>query len=370
MLRFVLSFELAGLLSVAFTVVKILNMSFGVDFDMSIQGRVVGWTLYNNFSFNGFRTIEDFVPYDPAACTSCQFTPRNLQSDSTPRDLILTFSLMAAPQQVEIFLRSLRTTGCKATVVLIVDGGGLNFFTDGILRLLTACGCTLIQSPPALAGGWTIFMFRHVFAYFFLKERPGIFHRALVVDLYDTAFQGDPFHTGLKDDFVGMSAESSPCSLEQKECAADVGGWRIAGWWGSTPCKNAGMFIGGASRLEQFYGAYVSFMRAKRHRIIGSCYIVDQVVHNILWGSGLYADLGFRLVAFDKGSVYRAMDGVWNRDNVTYELGHYRLYDDRDYPLVLHMFDRSRRLCDSAWKACKPVFLDDSDHAKCKLFAR
>jgi hypothetical protein len=114
----------------------------------------------------------------------------------------------------------------------------------------------------------------------------------------------------------------------------------------------------------------VEFARQRRELIKPDCSIVDQVIHNVLWGHGIYERLGIRLIAFDEASEYRAMDGVWNRGNVTYELGHYRLFGNGNYPLLLHMYDRSRRLCDSVWNACKPVFLDDSDHAKCKVMAK
>jgi hypothetical protein len=323
-------------------------------------------TIFDNFSFAGGLTLDDYVPLKQGRCVACTFTPRNIEADSTEQDLVLVFAL-GVPLSSEGFVRSLRSTGCRATIAVIADRVAVKTLRPGQLALFEACGCKVFDAGP-IAGemGWAFFIFRHVLAYFFLKDRMNLFRRALVCDLYDTVFQGDPFCSLVTHDFVGISGESVPCDQRQKACARWLTGRRSLPWWIETPCKNAGVFIGGVSQLVVFFEVYLAYVRARPQRIVKGCDYVDQVIHNILIHDGSYEEHGVNVKVFNMSSVFWAMNGVWNKQKVVYRIGEYRLFENGPYPLVLHMFDRSRRFCMSVREACAPVF-DPGEQQRCKM---
>jgi hypothetical protein len=182
------------------------------------------------------------------------------------------------------------------------------------------------------------------------------------------AFQGDPFHTGITRDFVGVSGEASSCSRKQRKCASRLAGGSIRRWWKRTKCKNSGVWIGGANQLMIVLEEYVKYLHMKRHRITENCHFINQVIFNLIIGQGIVQKRGARVVVWKEASAYRALDMVWRRRNVTYLLGHYRLFENGVYPLVLHMFDRSKRFCNSAIRACPAQFYSRDEHLRCKLY--
>jgi hypothetical protein len=110
-------------------------------------------------------------------------------------------------------------------------------------------------------------------------------------------------------------------------------------------------------------------VKKRKRRITPTCSYVNQVLFNMLIGSGVYQRLNLKVKLYTDRHVFRALDGVWNRSNVQYEIGEYRLYEDGDYPLVCHMFDRSQRFCNSVKAACPALFDIGDDYIRCKIWA-
>jgi hypothetical protein len=138
-------------------------------------------------------------------------------------------------------------------------------------------------------------------------------------------------------------------------------------WWGMLPCKNAGMLIAGADVLERFLGVYVHYVMSKRRLLNPDCSYLNTVLFNLLIGEGVFEREKIDVRVLGDESLYRGLSGVLNRTNVTYALGQYRLFGDGGYPLVLHMYDRSRKFCKSAGTACPALFYTKDEHLKCKI---
>jgi hypothetical protein len=237
--------------------------------------------------------------------------------------------------------------------------------------MLKACGCSIIPVAPFQAPGWTRTLFRHVFFYHFIKDRWELFDRILIADLYDVVFQGDPFYADMGESFVGLSGEASRCYSLELACARLLNrGRKLPRFWRRNPCNNVGVIVGTSREIMLFLEEYHDFVKRKKRAMVPTCSYVNQVSFNMLIGNGAYRDKGIRVKIYKEHHVYRAMDGVWNRRNVTYELGEYRLFEDGNYPLVCHMFDRSQRFCDSAKAACPPLFETGDTHIRCKVWAR
>jgi hypothetical protein len=325
----------------------------------------VNSSIFDKFQIKGFRRTRDFVRYEPTNCRPCNFAVRNLQSDSTSRDLVVTFA-MDRTSSMQVFVQSLRTTGCRASVVIFANWKALDRFIPDLFGMLRDCGCTVIPIGRVDASEWQVNFFRHIFLYWFFKERRGLFNRVLVGDMFDTVFQGDPFHTGLPKDFVGVSSEGLAHAEVQSECARRILETQtLPPWWNELPCKNAGMFIASAQTLERLLRVYREYADQKRHLMLPDCQYLNTVVFNILIDGGSTRNISIKI--FDEGSHYRTLTGVWGRKNVTYSLGEYRLFKKGEYPLVLHMFDRSKQFCESVRTACPPLFRTLDDHMWCKI---
>jgi hypothetical protein len=324
-------------------------------------------TIFDDLRIGGFNKASDFRTVDWQQCPPCDFKVRNLDSDSTERDLVVTFA-MDKISSIQVFVRTLRTTGCKASVAIFVNWEALDHFIPNLFEFLDVCGCTVIEVGLVHAPGWMLNLFRHVFLYSFFKDRHGLFNRVVIADLFDTVFQGDPFHSGFPADAVGISSEGSTCQGPQTDCAR----WilqspSLPDWWSRRPCKNAGMFVAGADVLERFLGVYVEYVMRVGRLLNPDCSYVNTVLFNELIGEGVFEKKNIDVMVLGDDSLYRGLSGVWNRTNVTYALGDYRLFANGGYPLVLHMYDRSRRFCQSARMACPVLFHTQDEHLKCKI---
>jgi hypothetical protein len=110
-------------------------------------------------------------------------------------------------RNVEVFVRTLRTTGCRARCVLFVDAKAITGEPPEFFATLFDCGVQLVNlgNDPAARLG-TDFLRQFVYHRFVVTNLEYI-HRVLAVDLFDTFFQKDPFIARFQADRVYYSDE-------------------------------------------------------------------------------------------------------------------------------------------------------------------
>jgi hypothetical protein len=321
--------------------------------------RMMCHTLYVNPDIflpeiENFHTLSEFRLFQPGKCHMCNFTVRNSQADSTPRDIVITMAFSNLTNIVP-FTRTLRTTGCHATFVLFVDPPAWQAIDRNLQHMLDSCGCT--PRLPCLPHGDTPVVARFGILWEFLRDRQTIFDRVLIVDLYDVVFQGDPFQAGLERETVGVSEENIPCDRNQKYSAFLLISHRIVRRiWYNSKCKNGGLLIGGIMPIVRFLELFVAFISKIPHDRLVEAVMVDQVAINLMYGLGEFDRNGIAIRVWNEHDPYRVIWKLFDRANVSYLLGDYRLYLGEIYPLVIHMFDRSTGFRDSVVKACPPLF--------------
>jgi hypothetical protein len=305
--------------------------------------------------FSGYRRISDFKEVHPGSCPVCNFTVRNLDSDSSSRDLVVSVALGSMTNVVP-FTRTLRTTGCRAIFVLFCDKSAWLPINSRLSDFLDGCGCSVIVLPE-FKGSWQrLVVVRLEVVYYFLRSRSSLFDRVLIADLFDIVFQGDPFHKGLGSNFVGISEEDIPCDRSQRGGARLLIGRQVTQFWYGSVCKNGGMIIGGMHQIISFLAVFTEFADTIPESKLVRIPITDQVIMNVLLGLGAFQNKGISFRFWGLPDEYRVLWSYFGRTNATYLLGEYRLFKDGKYPLLLHMFDRWRGLSRSVNKACPPLF--------------
>ena len=166
----------------------------------SYMGKYIPKKISRNLSFT-------FPKYQN--CVHCNFTVRNREfSDSTKRDLIILGALNKI-ENLSPFMRSLRTTGSRCSVVLLTDDSA--YIDEVTLKSAVDCGLQIIRCGKDLAPDFPYGA--HNFIYYliqeFLHQNEGKFDRVMTVDLYDVVFQGDPFNIQVRRDFINAIDEGA-----------------------------------------------------------------------------------------------------------------------------------------------------------------
>ena len=206
----------------------------------------------------------NFKPFNKEKCPCCNFTVRNQEfADSTENDLIIVAGV-GQVRNLGPFMRTLRTTGSKCGVVLLTDD---NTIIDPITEEIAInCGLQIyrcgIFEPPPLYYAPNAYVYYYIKA--FLEKNIDKLHRVIVVDLFDTVFQGDPFNVQVNGEYINAIDEGlfylSSWTNRQWYSHAD---WRK---WPKVPLSKylslylcSGYFGGNAKDLLKLITVFVNF---------------------------------------------------------------------------------------------------------------
>jgi hypothetical protein len=257
------------------------------------------------------------------------------------------------------FVRSLRMSQCRASIVLFCDAIVIHKFDVNITNFLSRCGVTVVPiGELADVSRNKRLLVRNVILLDFLSHRLHLFDRILIVDLFDTIFQGDPFQTTFDRSAVGLNAESLP--IDKKQLWSIDGllqqrGARKAFYY--KPCMNAGTLTGTPSLLVAFLALYSRRIASlDAHTLRAIFYVPDQVVLNVMVHTGKFQEANIPLHIYTQTEAFHVMWYNFNKPGVQYKLGEYTLMNDGRFPLCLHMFDRSIHFTWSVRDACPAEF--------------
>jgi hypothetical protein len=313
----------------------------------------------------GFSRLSEFAPYLPGQCPACNFTPQNsLGSNSTDRDAVIA-SMLRTKVNIVPFVRSLRTTGCRARIVFIADQVAVESCDAPMRAFLDNCGVTLINIGHVnCTERFEFLMFRNHFLASFLLHRTPLFDRIVIADLFDTVFQGDPFSSHFDRTSLGFALESDACDIRQQLSAIALN----KGWNSSRntpfPCINGGTMIGVESAIFEFLRQWANYAgQISRERLANISFIPDQVITNVIIRMGLLSNLTIRFYhAFEE---YSSLWDWYGTKNATWWLGEFRLWKDGPFPMIVHMYDRSGGFCKSVNELCPPLFPVTDQYVRC-----
>lgn len=319
-----------------------------------------------NWYRTGYNKTSDFVQLrDYKKCPSCNFESRSIHSNSSPQDAILVTMLNCTYNLVP-FTRSLRTTGCKALLIMFIDDLAKKKIDSALSTFASNCGITFISVGKTNFTRNELLLVRNPLIYDFLKLRPTIFKRILIVDLFDSIFQGDPFYEEFDTNTVGFSLETHRCDVGQIRNAGFLIGKKNASVFFKRRCVNIGTIVGCYDHVLRFLYYYINYLHNIPEEKFKKLYwIPDQVILNTMINTNLTDELGIKIHLYQNNEPYAVLMNLFKTNNVTFDVGYFKPYEDSMYPFVVHLFDRSKRFCKSVIDRCPQIFPTYDSYIRC-----
>ena len=265
--------------------------------------------------------------------------PPVVYAKGEPRDAVFVVGAGEHMQlkPIEVFIRSLRSTGCRAEIVAFMDKRCIADFVPmaekyGGIRLIEFEADEL---NSRYAGKKAVVIYRFILYEHWLRAQPmGLYKRCLHADLFDTYFQRDPF--AAIDTRGGMAVFTENPAIGMALCRYH------RGWF--TSCKDGHL-------LHKFHNIprvcmgvviaefahFIQFLRLTVYRMTGRYNCNDQGVLNILLWSGQYAELmPVTIYTARRGPVFHA-NTEWN---FSYSDKGMVLNPDKQPYAVVHQWDR------------------------------
>lgn len=288
-------------------------------------------------------------------CPICNMKTRNSKHNSSPRDLVTT-STFNKIYNIVPFIRTLRTVGCIARIILITDSIATSKLNNGNMSsFIGYCGVQVVN--VGIISGKRSFLLcsRNIILHDFLKNKRNIIDRILIADLYDTIFQGDPFTEDLDRNKLGISEETQAFDQQQASAIKKILGNLLGNEISKLKVLNAGTLIGGYdvifSFLLSFVNYFFSFSKEEREIHEKTVDIIDQVYVNIL----LHCNIS--KLAIRKYKINDLYITCWNIFNWKFnkQFSNFTV-DNKVYPLVIHLFDRIGETVISLLQTCPQTF--------------
>lgn len=182
------------------------------------------------FKFNYFVNYPDvnysisFDAPDTSKCEPCNFTSVNYGADGNKHD-VLAAKNSGNPNNMIIFLRSLRQSGSKCQVVFFVTDEAMSRMSNDTLKYAQQCGAQFINYHKSTSKYFVDSYSEPYFhMYRFLQLHKHEINRFIQIDLYDTFFQGDPFNDYLPKNALHVVDEGSVWDIWNTKWIASCGG--------------------------------------------------------------------------------------------------------------------------------------------------
>lgn len=273
-------------------------------------------------------------------CPICNFTPVNPPT-STRRDVVLAAALTQL-KRVEYFLRTLRTTGTHARVILFLDNE--NTATIEWRKFFTACDIEpvfisnpdpVVQSAPKLS--------RYYYYQEWLQIHKDEVDRVLHTDTFDVIFQSDPFIPIITKDSLYFTFE--PVTLKSShwtdQWINQCYGKKITKKYGNKAVSCSGVTVGGC----QPFLKYLELLLTTPKWITCFGHSLDQAHHNYLLYNGDFERAGLTISSFDCNSPYLTMHFCCKRAKCSWIPGGYVYGNNSNVaPVLVHQYNRWKNL--------------------------
>lgn len=271
---------------------------------------------------------------------------KNRYGNSSPNDLVIT-GVFGKEEKVYKFLRTLRTVGCKARVVIITN----STIDSEIQKKIEKCGASIYKMKSTTK---THHMYPHSLRYVgykeFLDKYKNNFNRILHADSFDVFYQSDPFTEEIKPQnlyfvmerpLIGNSSWNSGW-LERaynESVSKQLSDFQVS-------CS--GTIIGGSEQFMIWLNTLVShepFWANGRHSL-------DQAYHNYLLHTGTFEKNGVHPEYLDCNSHILTMHycskgyGILVKNNLVY------CPDNETIPSIVHQYNLFEEAHKSLRKVC------------------
>ena len=284
-------------------------------------------------------------------CVFCNITNLDLKHiNSTIRDCIITLAVNKV-DNVFPYIRTLRTTGCKATVFILFDDAAYNKLSKDTFELFRNCSINIynIGQFPSFSKYPNVFAHKHIYIFDFLYKVGYLFDRILLADLYDSVFQKDPFFESVDPEAFTVSTEARFMIRDQCNKAELFGLERFPDdQINKVKTLNAGIMYGSPEIIMKYQTLYFHsfdiFNVDQTHKVSDQGYLNYFNIKKELrctfeklniW----YHDQGFETLA----SIYPHLPKCLQLGELTYS---------NTKAVIVHQFDRSEMLVAMVLLSC------------------
>lgn len=278
-------------------------------------------------------------------CRICNYTVRNTKENSSPKDVAI-IPAVGLTQNIEVFSRTLRTTGSKCSLVILLDNNTYFSLDNEAKEELEACGAQIINcGSTVLLTRIDAFDYCYAFTALFIEANRHLIDRAIRFDMYDTVLQGDPFNYQV-DSKLNLIDEGVPLRIR----LGDINGEWISHFdkdvmkWNGKIYKCAGYIGGSAETMYKAFGLFLEYMQLGTGQN-------DQGAVNFFYLSGLYKKRGIEVVGQRKNELVRHCAFARLREHD--KIGDIRqIRDDNSFAAVVHHYYMNPNLQMSILRAC------------------
>ena len=281
-------------------------------------------------------------------CSLCNFTVRNRElSNSSPRDVSI-IPAVSITQNIEVFVRTLRTTGSLCSCVILLDNYTYNQLSQDAFSELTQCGAQIINCGPVnVVEHIDAYNYCYAFTFLFIEANRHMIDRVIRFDMFDTVLQGDPFNSQV-DEKLNLIDEGT--QMHAMPHFYDINAVWISHFdpdikkYNGLVYKCAGYIGGSAETMYKCFGIFIEYMR------IGTINN-DQGAVNYFYFNNIYKKEGIDVVGIRKFELVRhcAFIPLENHN----ALGDVRtIRDESSYASVVHHYYMNAALQYSILQAC------------------
>ena len=276
-------------------------------------------------------------------CKSREMHERSLKGkrrigNSTPRDLIIV-PMMKYSYNLEIFVRSLRSTGCKARIVIFHDEMSLESLNEYVYKLIEDCGVILIDigviQPRFVPFPYEV---RHPWYYKFLLHFRKDFDRIIISDLSDVFFQTDPFTEEFTNRTMQITTELvtlDKCPIN-REWVEKADPYYDPVFYQGRITLCFGLFYGSMNAMLSFYDTFFRKKAWANFRLK----TIDQGYLNYYFYRGKFAKNGLHLTATLPNDLIISVRGGASNDVIDNETGYVLMNNTVVIPAMIHHYNR------------------------------
>ena len=237
---------------------------------------------------------------DSSKCQLCHGLQKSY-GNSSPEDLVL-ISAFGDVSKSLMFIRSLRSTGSQATIV-VINNQSTDVYTA---QQLENCGVEYFKMKQAKHfSSASPHSLRYIGYQQFIKSTNRKYSRVLHADAFDIFFQSDPFTSQIDTDSLYFIMEdilikNSTWNSGWLKRAYDA---NTSAQLGDFTVSCSGTLIGGFQQFKVYLDTLLShapFWTNGRHSL-------DQAYHNYLLHTGVFAEKGIKVKQFGCNSPFLTM---------------------------------------------------------------
>lgn len=297
-------------------------------------------------------TNKQLSPED-LRCPLCNMTVLSTEVTSSKRDVILA-SAISEFKRVQYFIRTFRTTGSKARVILFIDEE--NKITDEMLYLMESCNIepyyvkypnNAIKAAPKQS--------RYYYEYQWLKDHINEVDRVLHTDSFDVIFQGDPFTPKISRSKLYFTLE--PITIKKsswtqswvQQCYGIYRTKKIE----DNPVSCSGVTLGGSRPYLDYLKVLLTSDRWSE------CYghSLDQAHHNYLLYNGTFKDAGLEIHTMGCDSDYLTMHFCCKKLKCVLDDNGVMHGPGNSNPILVHQYNRWKNFTTRNNQICPNFFI-------------